>query len=280
MIVLNVFKHAADLATWVQGLHHRTGKYTSIFQRLIYTGFGKYQRLELTAGNANPARIGPIVDATPAKRPLRNTLQGRLVDVTPLDPKAHGAALFGGLCGQGKEDLWLYLSAGPFAERSKFDAYLEKLATSEDPLAFAIVDRRSGEALGWTTYMRIEPLHRVIEVGNILYSPRLQRTMGATEAMYLMARNAFEDLGYRRYEWKCNALNASSRRAAMRLGFTFEGVFRQHMIVKGCSRDTAWFSMIDAEWPARKVAFERWLDPTNFDDEGHQKMSLSKLNGL
>lgn len=123
--------------------------------------------------------------------------------------------------------------------------------------------------------MRIEPQHRVIEVGNILYTPRFQRTAGATEAMYLMARHVFEELGYRRYEWKCNALNGPSRRAAQRLGFTFEGIFRQHMIVKGSNRDTAWFSMLDSEWPARKAALERWLDPANFDVDGRQKSSLS-----
>jgi RimJ/RimL family protein N-acetyltransferase len=126
--------------------------------------------------------------------------------------------------------------------------------------------------------MRIEPSHRVIEVGSILFTPRLQRTVGATEAMYLMARHVFEDLGYRRYEWKCNALNAPSRGAALRLGFTFEGIFRQHMIIKGRNRDTAWFSMLDPEWPKRKAAFERWLDPSNFDAEGRQRVSLSALN--
>jgi RimJ/RimL family protein N-acetyltransferase len=126
--------------------------------------------------------------------------------------------------------------------------------------------------------MRIEPAHRVIEVGSILFTPRLQRTVGATEAMYLMARHVFEDLGYRRYEWKCNALNAPSRRAALRLGFRFEGIFRQHMIIKGRNRDTAWFSMLDSEWAQRKAAFERWLDPANFDANGRQKVSLSALN--
>jgi RimJ/RimL family protein N-acetyltransferase len=122
------------------------------------------------------------------------------------------------------------------------------------------------------------PKDRCIEVGAILFSPALQRTRGATEAMYLMARHVFEDLGYRRYEWKCNALNQPSRRAALRLGFTFEGIFRQHMIIKGRNRDTAWFSMLDREWPARKAAFERWLDPTNFDPQGRQKSALSLLN--
>ena len=151
---------------------------------------------------------------------------------------------------------------------------MEKKSASEDPLFFAILDKPSCAPAGYACFMRIEPAHRCIEVGSILFAPSLQRTRGATEAMYLMARHVFEDLGYRRYEWKCNTLNEPSRRAALRLGFTFEGVFRQHMIVKGRNRDTAWYSMLDHEWPARKAAFERWLDPGNFDDQGRQKSPL------
>ncbi len=223
--------------------------------------------------------IGPIVDARPAKRPERAALRGRLVDLVPLDPQSHGESLFRLTCGADKERLWTYLSNGPFADRKEFDAYLQQLAAPDDPMCFAIVERRSGRAVGWASYMRIEPAHRVIEVGNVMFSPALRRTAGATEAIYLMARNAFEALGYRRFEWKCNALNAGSRRAALRFGFTFEGVFRQHMVVKGRSRDTAWFSMLDSEWPRRKEAFETWLEPSNFDKEGRQKTSLSSLNG-
>jgi RimJ/RimL family protein N-acetyltransferase len=174
--------------------------------------------------------------------------------------------------------LWLYLFEGPFPDRAAFDAHLRRMAASEDPLFFAILDRASGPAVGYAAYMRIEPVHRVIEVGSILYTPQLQQTALATEAMYLMARHVFEDLRYRRYEWKCNALNAPSRRAALRFGFTFEGIFRQHMIVKGRNRDTAWFSMLDSEWPARKESFERWLDAANFGADGRQKISLSTLN--
>jgi RimJ/RimL family protein N-acetyltransferase len=169
---------------------------------------------------------------------------------------------------------------GPFADRAAFDLHLQRAAASEDPLFLAILDRVSATAIGYAAYMRIEPAHRVIEVGSILYTPRLQRTSLATEAMYLMARHVFEDLGYRRYEWKCNALNAPSRKAALRLGFTFEGIFRHHMIVKGRNRDTAWYSMLDSEWPARKANFERWLHPSNFGPEGGQKTSLSALNDL
>ena len=176
--------------------------------------------------------------------------------------------------------MWQYLFEGPFADRAAFDLHLHRIAVSEDPLFFAILDESSGAAVGYASYMRIEPVHRVIEVGSILYTPRLQQTTLATEAMYLMARHVFEDLGYRRYEWKCNALNAPSRRAALRLGFTFEGIFRQHMIVKGRNRDTAWFSMLDSEWPVRKANFERWLDPSNFGRDGRQKGALNPGLGL
>lgn len=198
--------------------------------------------------------------------------------MAPLDPMAHAQALYAGSHGEGKDRLWLYLLEGPFPDGAAFASSLKQKAVSEDPLFFAIVDNASNRALGYAAYLRIEPAHKVIEVGHILYATGLQRTIGATEAMYLMARHVFGDLGYRRYEWKCNALNAASRRAALRLGFTFEGIFRQHMIVKGRNRDTAWFSMLDSEWPARKAAFERWLHPSNFDAKGRQKLSLSALN--
>jgi len=221
--------------------------------------------------------IGPEVDASPAKLPERITIEGQFVSIVPLDPASHGPALWEGTKGADNERLWAYLFAGPFAERAQFDAYLIARAAAEDPLSFSILDEASGRAIGLAAFMRIEPEHGAIEVGSILYTPALQKTRGATEAMYLMARHVFEELGYRRYEWKCNALNEASRRAALRLGFTFEGVFRQHMIVKGRNRDTAWFSMLDHEWPARKAGFERWLDPSNFDATGRQIALLSVL---
>jgi RimJ/RimL family protein N-acetyltransferase len=201
-----------------------------------------------------------------------------MVLLAPLDPVRHATSLYEGSHGNGREQLWRYLFEGPFPDRAAFDAYLMQKALSEDPLFFAIIDKRSGLACGHTAYLRITPGHRVIEVGSILFTAHLQKTPGATEAMYLMARHAFEDLGYRRYEWKCDARNAPSRRAALRLGFQFEGIFRQHMIVKGANRDTAWFAMLDSEWPDRKANFERWLDPANFDLNGYQKVSLSALN--
>jgi RimJ/RimL family protein N-acetyltransferase len=166
---------------------------------------------------------------------------------------------------------------GPFADEAAFRKWFDSRLPLEDPYSYAIVDR-DGRALGIATLMEIRPAMRVIEVGHIVYSPALQRTPLGTEAQYLLARYAFETLGYRRYEWKCNALNAASRGAALRYGFIYEGTFRQHLIAKGRNRDNAWFSMLDSEWPARKAAFERWLAPQNFDAEGRQRISLSELN--
>ncbi|ACL62016.1 GNAT family N-acetyltransferase [Methylobacterium nodulans] len=218
----------------------------------------------------------PVTPADPAPRPERTTLRGRFVTLVPLDAAAHGPALAAGAVGPGTEALWLYMSRGPFADAAAFQDYLSASEASADPLFFTILDARSGQALGHATLMRIDPANRTIEVGNILYTPALQRTPGATEAMRLLAGYAF-DLGYRRYEWKCNALNAPSRAAAARLGFTFEGLFRQAMIVKGRNRDTAWFSMLDGEWPQVGQALDRWLAPENFSGEGTQRLRLSGL---
>jgi RimJ/RimL family protein N-acetyltransferase len=253
--------------------------------------FGKFSRFFLPAtggimtapdtDSATGLPIGPrVVDPSPAPRPQRTALAGRYATVTALDPALHAESLYAATAGPANDRLWRYLFEGPFATRTDFDVYLARIAQSEDPLYYAILDTATGAAVGQAAYLRIEPAHRCIEVGAILYAPSLQRTPAATEAMYLMARHVLEDLGYRRYEWKCDALNAPSRRAAPRLGFTYEGVFRQHLIIKGRNRDTAWFSMLDSEWPARKAAFERWLDPANFDADGRQKTSLSALNGV
>jgi RimJ/RimL family protein N-acetyltransferase len=202
-------------------------------------------------------------------------MAGRYVTLEPLDPAAHADSLWEAVRGPEHDELWRYLFDGPYREREAFAGALERKAASEDPLFSAIVDRATGRAVGYAAYLRIEPAHRVIEVGSILFTPLLQRTRGATEAMYLMARRVFDELGYRRYEWKCDARNEPSRRAAERLGFTFEGIFRQHMIVKGGNRDTAWYSMLDSEWGARKAAFERWLDAENFDAAGRQRAPLN-----
>jgi RimJ/RimL family protein N-acetyltransferase len=222
--------------------------------------------------------IGPPVDAKPVRLPQRTTLSGRFVSVVPLDAERHVKDLFALMGGEEHASLWTYMFDGPFADRAAFAEALKKRQASDDPLFFTIVDADSDRAVGIASYMRIEPAHRVIEVGGIVFSPELQRKSGATEAMYLMARHVFEDLGYRRYEWKCDALNAPSRRAALRLGFTFEGIFRSHMIIKGRNRDTAWFAMLDTDWPARKAALERWFAPDSFDANGTQKQSLTALN--
>ena len=220
--------------------------------------------------------VGDPVDARPAQKPGPVTLQGRYGRLEKLNAARHAAGLWEAL--RGYDEVWAYLFHGPFSERRDFDAYVEMFAAREDPYAYAIIDRE-GRTAGFATLMEIRPANRVVEVGNILYSPKLQRTPLATEVQYLLARYAFEELGNRRYEWKCNSLNEPSRRAALRFGFTFEGIFRQHMIVKGRNRDTAWFAMTDHEWPARKAAFEAWLTPANFDDEGRQKKKLEAFRG-
>jgi len=221
--------------------------------------------------------LGPVVDASPARLPTARPLAGRFVSLRGLDPAADARTLYEGSHGPDASLLWRYLSDGPYSDIGAFSASLAKNAVSKDPLYFAIVDNASGDAVGYAAFLRIDVPNRVIEVGSILYTRRLQRTAGGTEAMYLMAREAFERLGYRRYEWKCNMFNEPSRQAAIRLGFTFEGAFRQHMIVKGRNRDTAWFSMLDSEWPRAKQAFEHWLDPANFDPDGRQRRTLSAI---
>jgi len=217
-----------------------------------------------------------VAPASMAMHAKRIELKGRIVSLLPLNPEAHGDALWGGVLFH--DYLWDYLGQGPFSKRRDFEAHLNWMAASEDPFFLVILDNTSKLAVGYASYLRIELTHRVIEVGNILYTPQFQKTAGATEAMYLMARYAFEELGYRRYEWKCDSQNTPSRRAALRLGFQFEGIFRQHMIVKGKNRDTAWFSTIDKEWPVRKKGFESWLAPANFDEQGRQRVPLSSLN--
>jgi RimJ/RimL family protein N-acetyltransferase len=222
--------------------------------------------------------VGPPVDLHPAKRPERTTLAGRCVTLVPLDADRHADALFPLANGGERDRLWTYLFDGPYADPAAFKAAIAARAKGDDPLFFAVIDNASGAPVGFQSLMRIDPIHRVIEVGGILYTPPLQRTIGATEAQYLLAAYAFDTLGYRRYEWKCNNLNAPSKRAAQRLGFTFEGVFRQHLVAKGRNRDTAWFSMLDSEWPLRRAAFECWLAPENFDASGRQRVSLANLN--
>ena len=214
------------------------------------------------------------MNVNPAPFPQRLTLTGHFAQLVPLDPALHGDAIWDAAGGVENAGLWQYMRDGPFPTRAGFDANLRDYAASADPLFFAIVDAISGLAMGHLALMRIDARHRVVEVGHVMYGLPLQRSRIATDAMYLLARYVIEDLGYRRYEWKCNALNEASRRAALRLGFTYEGLFRQHMIIKGANRDTAWFSMLDSEWPARRLEFERWLQASNFDGAGQQKTPL------
>ncbi len=210
--------------------------------------------------------------------PMHEALRGRFCGVVPLDPAAHAQSLFDAFAEDAAGRGWTYLPYGPFAELEGFRAWLTSIAQSSDPQFYAIVEVQSGEATGMASYLRIAPEVGSLEVGHIHFAPRLQRTPAATESMYLLMRRAFDELSYRRYEWKCDALNAGSRAAALRLGFQFEGIFRQATIYKGRNRDTAWFSIVDGEWPGLKRAFEEWLNEENFDADGQQIQRLSAFN--
>jgi RimJ/RimL family protein N-acetyltransferase len=211
----------------------------------------------------------------PVSLPLREPMYGRTVMLEPLDADLHAADLWDRV--EGHDEVWQYLFDGPYASEEDLTRDIVEKQTATDRIFFAIISAEIGAAAGYASFMRMDPANGVIEVGNIMLSPALQRTTAATEAMFLMARHVF-DLGYRRYEWKCNAENLPSRRAAQRLGFTFEGIFRQHMVIKNRNRDTAWFSMLDHEWPARKAAFEDWIDPANFTPEGAQRRPLARFH--
>jgi RimJ/RimL family protein N-acetyltransferase len=206
---------------------------------------------------------------------LDSTIAGRRVSLVPLDPARHEGPLYAALHGERDPRLWDHLPYGPFS-REEWAAWIRASAASRDPRFFAI-EGPDGAPLGFLSFLRIEPEHRVIEVGHIAFGPALQRTPAATEAIHLVARHAFDDLGYRRLEWKCDARNARSRAAAERFGFAYEGTFRQHMIVKGRNRDTAWFAMLDGDWPRVGAGFERWLDDANFDGAGRQRARLADL---
>jgi RimJ/RimL family protein N-acetyltransferase len=222
--------------------------------------------------------LGAALNWQPVRPPERQTLAGRTVRLEPLDPARHGAELHAASHGAGvPPELWLYLSVGPFASEAPFRAWLDKCAASKDPLFLAVIDQQSGRAVGMVAYMRIVPEHGGIEIGNIWFGPVIQRRPQATEAIFLLARHVFDDLGYRRLEWKCNALNQPSRRAALRFGFSYEGLFRQHMVIKDRSRDTTWFAMVGDDWPRVRAAFVAWLDPANFDAAGQQRRGLAEI---
>jgi len=210
----------------------------------------------------------------PARPPRRAAIAGRRVRLEPVDARIHGPALFAATHGPQRDPaLWDFMFVGPFPSQREFAQWLAACARSEDPLFFAIVTRGQGAA-GLASYTRISPGHGVIEIGNIFFAARIQRTREATEAIFLLLRHAFDRLGYRRVEWKCDSRNRRSRRAALRFGFRFEGLFRQHMVIKGASRDTVWFAMTDRDWPRIRAAYRRWLAPRNFDRDGNQRTRL------
>jgi RimJ/RimL family protein N-acetyltransferase len=204
-------------------------------------------------------------------------MQGRYVRLASINVAAHAQDLFEAFAADSENRIWTYLPYGPFASVDDCRTWIETTCLGEDPLFHAIIDGDTGRAVGVASYLRIEPAVGVIEVGHINYAPVLQKTRGATEAMFLMMQRVFSELGYRRYEWKCDALNAGSCAAAARLGFTYEGQFRQATMYKGRNRDTNWYAILDTEWPALERAYEAWLEPSNFDERGVQKTSLANL---
>jgi RimJ/RimL family protein N-acetyltransferase len=221
--------------------------------------------------------LGPRLHWTPAPPPERLPLRGRYVTLEPIDAERHAAALFEAAQGEGADPLlWLYLGYGPFQDADDYRAWVESASASPDPLFHAVIPD-GHEASGQTSYLRIEPQHGVIEIGHIWFGGRIQRSPATTEAIYLLARHVFDELGYRRLEWKCNARNERSKAAAERLGFTYEGTFRNAVVVRDRNRDTAWFSITDDEWPRVRAAFEAWLAPENFDPDGRQKRSLQEI---
>jgi RimJ/RimL family protein N-acetyltransferase len=222
--------------------------------------------------------IGPELPGWQPPRPPRAILDGRFCRIEPLDVERHARQLCDANSLDPEGRMWTYLFSEPFTSFEEYRTWLEPRPASEDPLFFAFIDQGRGQAVGLGSYLRIEPAQGSVEVGHLQYSPLMQRSPVATEAMYLMMRQAFE-LGYRRYEWKCDALNAASRRAAERLGFTFEGILRQAIVCKGRNRDTAWYSIIDREWPVIDAAFRAWLHPSNCDADGRQRRSLESLRG-
>lgn len=218
--------------------------------------------------------LGPLVDATPARGPMPVVLEGRYCRVEPLEGARHAEALFTASTPPDAVARFTYLSTEPPADRAAFDDWLQHAVGDPTRAYFAVVDERTGRAEGRQAFMRIDPPNRSIEIGDVYWGPAIARSRVSTEACYLFVRHAIEELGYRRVEWKCNVLNAPSMRAAERFGFRFEGVFRRNMIVKGRTRDTAWFSIVDDEWPQVRAAFDAWLAPDNFDDAGHQRTRL------
>jgi RimJ/RimL family protein N-acetyltransferase len=240
----------------------------------------KQEKSMLEGVNEYGQPVGPSVpDWSRRALPPRTPLAGRSCRLEPLDVERHAADLYEANSDSPDGRDWTYMSVGPFADFAEYREYLAKAALADDPLQYVIVDLVSGKAVGIFSLMRIDPSHGVIEVGGVSYSRRLQRTLAGTEAMFLLMQRVFDELAYRRFEWKCDHLNAPSRAAALRYGFRFEGIFRQAVVYKGRSRDTAWFSITDQEWPALREAYALWLAPQNFDEKGQQIRRLADLIG-
>lgn len=220
--------------------------------------------------------VGPVVDPLPpGSKPDMRPLHGRWVLLEPVSAGTHAKDLYASFADSDREgNVWTYMPYGPWQDIEQFEAWLREKQASRDPWFYAFIDRATGKAVGMGSFMRADAPNGVIEIGHIWMSPGLQQTREATEVIFLMIRHCFDDLGVRRLEWKCDALNAPSRKAAQRFGFQFEGIFRQHLIVKGRNRDTAWFAMLDKDWPRVRAGFERWLRPENFDEKGRQKAKL------
>src|SRR5258705_2553064 len=232
----------------------------------------------ITERNAFGQPIGRALDRwTERPQPPRTPLVGRYCSIEKLDAERHAADLYAAFSETPDARIWTYTPAGLFSNLAQYADYVREEAVKPDPLHHAIIDNLTGKPVGTAALMRIDPINGVIEIGHIVYSSGLKRTRAGTEAMYLFMRRVFDELGYRRYEWKCDSLNAPSRRAAERYGFRYEGTFRQAVVYKGRNRDTAWFSIMDGEWPALRLAFEGWLAPENFDSDGRQRQSLSAM---
>lgn len=219
----------------------------------------------------------PLPDWKPVASPPRTPIEGQFCRIEPINVERHGSDLFEAFSADPEDRVWTFLGYGPFANEADFKAWITRDCFGDDPLYHAIIDAATGKAIGMASFLRIDPRNGVIEIGNINYSPALQRTPAATEAMYLFMRRVFSELGYRRYEWKCDSHNAPSRRTAQRLGFTYDGLFEQAVVYKGRNRDTTWFSILDRDWPAIDKAYQTWLGADNFDADGQQRASLGDL---
>jgi RimJ/RimL family protein N-acetyltransferase len=251
-------------------------------EQCMQTANGSVYGERLVIDQEQPARIRHlsndiVSDASPAPRPQRIEHHGRFVSVEPLDMNRHGDELWDVAGDPDADSTWAYLPYGPWESKEQYLSWVRDRQEADDPLFFAYRDLSSGKTVGVGSLMRITPEARCIEVGHIWFSPPLQKTPAATEAIFLLIKHSMDDLGNRRMEWKCHSMNAGSRRAARRFGFNFEGIFYQDVIVKGRNRDTAWYSILDGEWPAIRAGFEQWLDPANFDAEGRQRVSLATL---